>query len=750
MRKLVYFAIGFGAACALSVYYLPTALLLPLAVLLLLLGTGLLLSRKKDWRRVTGMILLGIAAGQLWYGFYDMLLFAPARALDEQVLELTFTAGDYSYDTDYGIGVDGTAEIQGRSYQIRIYLNDAQPLAPGDRVTGTFRLRYTAPGAMEEPTYHSGNGVLFLGYPKGKAEVEINTLSHWKYAPAHLRQRILSLLDELFAADTRGFAKALLLGDTSELGYDVSTDLSVSGLRHVAAVSGLHVSILFSVIYLFIGKRRVLTALIGIPVLMLFAAMAGFSASIVRAGIMQCLMLLALALKREYDPPTALAFAALVILVWNPLSITSVGFQLSVASVAGIFLFAKRIHKWLTDKKRLGKWNGKKPFGWILNRISASVSISLGALISTTPLTAVYFGSVSLLSTLTNILCLWVITLLFCGIIVSLLLALLWLPAAKGLAWILSWLVRYVLGVSGAVASVPFAAVYTESIYVVAWLVLCYCLLGIFLLSKEKRPGILLCCAVLSLCAALLASWTEPLLDDYRVTVLDVGQGQCVLLQSDGRTYMVDCGGDYDVEAADLAASTLLSQGIAKLDGLILTHYDNDHVGAAAYLLHRVPAQVLILPDVTQEDYWEQPLFDNHTGQVVRGEDDIQISWEDSVITVYPGKRKVSGNESSLCVLFHTEKCDILITGDRDIMGEQILLKEAALPQLDALVVGHHGAATSTGEGLLEALKPRYALISVGEGNRYGHPDQEVLDRLTHYGCIVRRTDREGTICFRG
>ena len=98
----------------------------------------------------------------------------------------------------------------------------------------------------------------------------------------------------------------------------------------------------------------------------------------------------------------------------------------------------------------------------------------------------------------------------------------------------------------------------------------------------------------------------------------------------------------------------------------------------------------------------------------------------------------------------HTEKCDILITGDRSTTGESFLLRTAQLPQLDALIVGHHGSANSTGEELLAATWPATAVISVGEGNRYGHPAQEVLDRLMAYGCTIRRTDLEGTIILRG
>ena len=750
MRKLMWFSIGFCAACVLGVYLLPRSIAFLLGLLLLVMGVALLCLRRKDWVRISAVICIGIAIGLLWYRLYDATKLSSVRSVDGEIRTITIECNDFSFESDYGITADAVTEVAGKHCQVRFYLNQKLQLSPGDRVTGEFRLRYTAPGGKDDPTYHSGNGILLLAYPKGDHTIFPAQDRPVRYLPAYLRQYLLNLITDMFPTDGSAFAKALLLGDTSELSYETESDLTASGIRHVAAVSGLHVSILFSLVYLFSGKRRILTVFVGIPVLLIFAAMAGFSPSIVRASLMQLLMLLALLFKREYDPPTALAFAVLVMLTVNPLTVTSTGFQLSVASVAGIFLFCGRINSWLQDPRRLGKWKKNKQLTKLVNGFTSSVSISLSALIATTPLTAWYFGSVSLLSAVTNLLCLWVVTILFCGIIVACILGAMWMPLGKGMAWLLGWLIKYILSIAKIVASLPVSVVYTKSPYVVAWLVFVYILLFIFVFSKEKRPAILSCCAILSLCIVLLASWVEPLLDNYRVTLLDVGQGQCVLLQSKGKTYMVDCGGDYDEDVADSAAAMLLSQGITHLDGIILTHYDKDHVGAAAYLLYRVGADVLILPDGDEAQAWDPVLLKHHTGEVLRGDKELQIGWSDAEITVYPSWNTESSNESSLCVLFQTEKCAILITGDRSTVGEEVLVKTVTLPQLDALVVGHHGAASSTGTALLEATRPKTALISVGEDNAYKHPSEQVLDRLISYGCQIRRTDIEGTIIFRG
>ena len=171
MRKLMWFGIGFCAAFALCVYLLPAQLLLPAGLLLLVLGVVLLCLHKKGWMRIAAVICIGLSVGHLWYGVYDTVYLKPARKLDGEHVMLTLEAKDYSFDTDYGITVDGVTRIADRRYHVRMYVNQREPLSPGDTVTGEFRLRYTAPGGKEDPTHHSGNGTLLLAYPKGEHTV---------------------------------------------------------------------------------------------------------------------------------------------------------------------------------------------------------------------------------------------------------------------------------------------------------------------------------------------------------------------------------------------------------------------------------------------------------------------------------------------------------------------------------------------------------------------------------------------------
>lgn len=743
MRKLMWFSIGFAAACAFGAYWYVDWLLTAAAVIAVL---GILLAVATYWvkpLRIGAAFCFGAALGLCWFSVYDSMFLQTAREVDGQTVSVTMVVLDYSYDTDYGAAFDADILFDGQTCKARVYLNEDLELEPGNRVIGNFKFQITT-GSSEDVTYHRGNGVFLTASQRSDVIVERFWTVPLRCYPAVWAKKIQNIIQKAFPEDTFGFAQALLLGDRSGIDYKTSTNFKVSGISHIIAVSGLHVSILFSLIYIITGRRRWSTALVGIPVVLIFAAMVGFSPSVTRAAIMQILMILAMLVNKEYDPPTALSFAGLLMMIINPLVISSVSFQLSFSCMMGIMLSNQPIQLWLMDQKRLGRFRGK-----IINWLSSGIAVSVSASVFTVPLVAVYFETISLVSLLTNLLTVWIVSFIFYGTLLVCILGLIHSGAAAAVAWVVAWPIRYVLWVSDILASFPLAAVYTKSVYIVIWLVFVYILLGIFLLLRCKPVGEMAGLVVLTLCLCIGLSWAEPMTDDFRMTMLDVGQGQAILLQSEGKTYLVDCGGDYDEETADIVSETLLSQGIRRLDGIVLTHYDGDHSGGAAYLLSRIDTDLLLLPHSNDAGGVGAYLAEIVEDGVWRIKKDTVLSFGNAKLTLFAPISYNSGNESSMSVLFQTEKCAILITGDMGEDGERLLMKYHELPQVDVLVVGHHGSKYSTSELLLETVCPSFAFISVGE-NSYGHPAQVILDRLVQYGCIIYRTDENGTIIYRG
>lgn len=742
------FAIGFALACVVGVYWFNGFWLLLLAAGCLSAAIPLFCVRLKC-TRLMAMILAGCVAGFAWNWTYDSFYLSDARNYDGKTVQTQIEIVDYCYETDYGVAAEGRTDLAGNSYRVIVYLDSYEQLQPGDRATGSFRLRYTANGGEKAPTYHQGKGIFLLAYAEGNLQYDLADEIPSQYFAARMRNWLVLQMDAMFPEDTVGFVRALLLGDSSKLSYEVDSDFRVSGIRHMIAVSGMHVSILFSVVYLFGGRNRLVGFFLGVPLLFVFAALSGFTPSVIRACIMQALMLLSLLVNKEYDPPTALAFSALTMLAINPLTITSVGFQLSVACQIGMFLFCGPIQEYLYKWKLFSVAKGSSIRARLTRWFVGSVSVSVSVLIPTAPLCAYYFEMVSIVSILTNLLTMWVVTIIFYGILLCCAVGAIWLPLGKALAWAISWLMRYVMLAAKWLARMPLSAVFTESVYVIGWLVLCYVLLLVFFLAKKKYTGILIACLCASLSVAVMAAWAEPRTDSFRFTVLDVGQGQCLLLQNGSKTYVIDCGSDQPKKAADRAAAVLRSHGVYKLDGLILTHYDSDHANAAQYLLYRIPAETLYLP-VTDDLEGMAVFAQQYSDSIEWITRDTQITDGDLQISLWPATEYTSSNESSMCVLCQVDNCDILITGDRLHSGERALLEDHELPDLEILVLGHHGSKNATSLELLKATMPDAAVISVGQDNRYGHPSPETLNRLLLFGCYIYRTDQMGTVIFKG
>ncbi len=746
MRKIMWFTIGYAIACGLGTYLVRDSGILLAGAVCLLLLLGLIRFREHPVVKRGLVVLLGCAVGCGVFFGYEWLVLQPAAALDGQAVEVTIRATGYSWETKYGVACDGVMELNDRDYKVRFYLNEDRTVEPGDLVRTRAKLRLTDEGGQQEPTFHRTSGVLLLAYQRGDDLILEETPRSLKELPAIWAERLKGIIDSSFPADTFAFAKALLLGDKTDLTWDRSRDFSLSGISHIVAVSGLHVSILFAFVGMVTGKRRYLLLIVGVPVLLFFGAMAGFTASVTRAVIMQLLLLLALAVNREYDPPTALSFACLVMLLQCPLTIAGIGFQLSVASVAGIFLFYPKLSEWL---KNWLPGKGKTLRGRMERFFTSSVAVTLSATVMTVPLTAIHFGIVSLVGMVTNLLVLPVVSLIFYGVMAVCVLGCVHSGAAAFLAKLVSWPIRFELAVAKGLGGLPLASVYTASPYIVIWLVFLYGLLLWLLVSKKKRPGLVLGLGILGLCIGLLLSFAEPLTCAYRVTVLDVGQGQCIILQSEGSTFLVDCGGRRGEEAADIAAEQLLSQGITRIDGLILTHYDRDHAEGVEFLADRVRIERVYLPGTDDTDGCLQSVL-NAVPEQIPVESGLTISFGDAQIQIFPAKDAGSGNDSCASVLFQRGKCDTLITGDLSADAERQLLSDYDLPDLEVLIVGHHGSKYSTCEELLTTTAPDAAIISVGAENSYGHPTDEVLERLKNAGSVVYRTDLHGTITYRG
>ena len=752
MRKLVWFAGAFSTAVFLAVYLLPEGLLLPAGAACALAALlGLLL--RGDRRRRMMLACLGLAAGLAWTGTYGQLTHAPAQALAGTEGTISATAADWPRETAYGSSVlVYLRPEEGLPISTRLYLDDPSPdLRPGDTLTVPAELRLADTIAGEHTDYYYAKGILLVAYGEGEAEVSRPVRPPWWTWPAYAARALEDSVARAFHGWAAPLITALITGEDAGMDGGEYAALRRTGLSHVISVSGLHVSFLAGCLAALLGAWRRRTAVISIALMFFFAAAVGNTPAVLRAAFMQSMLLLAPLVGREDDRATSLFTILMLLLAANPYAAASVSLQLSFAAVAGIYLFTGP----LNDRLRALLPSEPKGFWPRLGRLAgefvfASLSTTLGAIVFTTPLTAVYFHSVSLIAPLANLLTLWAFSLAFLGgLAVSL--AGLALPALAGvLAWPVSLAVWFVQKVTAALARLPFASVSTQSVYLRLWLALVYGLLLLYLLwrGEKKRPLVPIGLGTAALCGALVLNAAAQTGGALTVSVLDVGQGLSVALTSGGRTALVDCGGTGSADPGDVAADYFQDLGLRRIDLVVLTHYHEDHAGGVPELLNRLDVGLLILPDVEEDDPLRaeitalaaergvETLFGSETTGVERGE---------AALIIYGPLGTGGGNEEGLSILCTAGDFDALITGDMNSAVEHRLVKYGNLPDIELLVAGHHGSKYSTSEELLLETKPETAVISTGY-NTYGHPAPETLERLAAAGCDIYRTDWSGTV----
>lgn len=747
MRKLACFSFAFAAGVLPNLFGAPRWVCCVLLVLFAV--TAVVFGRWKGLReRAAAICAAGLCAGLLWSAVYNHFVIDRAEAMAGERCVFSVELSAYPEPRSYGCSVSGYVERDGVRARATVYLGTYdESWKPGDVLTGTGTLESSADGDRESRWYGRSVGIPMQALLFHGITVEAVQSVPARYWPAVLSHRLKQTAEAIFPADVLGYVRALLTGEKSGLSYQHKSDLQIAGVYHALAVSGMHVSILMSVMACLTMRNRRLYPLIGIPVLVCYCLLLGGVSSVVRASVMQAFLMAAAFFRRESDAPTALGASLLLLTAINPWCLLNIGLQLSFLATAGILAFQHRIQMLLMSRKP----KHLRDFWYWVTGVAAT---TLSALVLTLPLLSWHFGMISMLTVLSNLLMVPAITAAFalgffvCGI------GFFSLPAASVLALPVTGLLRYVAWCAHGLAGLPFAAVYPDTPYLILWLCFAYGML-LWLLLRKKTTGrtwrMSFGWITVTLCISLLCTWQDGRSSSVSFTALDVGQGQCLFFRSGDATAAVDCGGSYGDEAGEILARTLLSGGQNRLHYLILTHYDLDHTGGVRQLLYRIRVDCLLMPDIDRDSEVRQELeaLAADCGTTVRYvTGDLTIDFGAGTLQVFAPVSREGGNESSLSILGSFGDYDLLVTGDMTMSAEERLLERHGLPDIELLVAGHHGSRYSTGADLLSALTPELVVISVGE-NSYGHPDPSVLERIATAGAEVLRTDQNGTITVR-
>lgn len=755
MRRLALACTSFSAAVFLAFYLLTPALCLGGILLSLLLGLGALFFRGER-RLFLLLVFLPFAAGLFATNLNHHQKTLPARALSGESLVIEARVTDYPVNSRHttAVNVRLTGESTPRlSAQLITFDGSLERLSPGDEIRVPVKLKTADERFGERFFGRNAENIYLICYLEGEIEVTGKWPFSALYFPESLAKAVKEKALEVFPEQTAPFLLALLTGDRELLADDTElySALSTAGVMHVIAVSGMHLAFLVGFIRLLVRRKRA-AAVVSLLTIWLFVPFSGGSPSVVRSAFMFTTVLIAPILRRENDAFTSMAAILAILLLQNPAACASVSLQLSFGAMLGMLIVTPRLYAVFKPRERRKEQGIFMKIGLAVWRAAAaSLAASLGATVFTAPLVALYFGYVSLVGILVNLLIFWAVSLGFISGYLACILGFVWLLPAKLLGWLAGLSSSFIIGVVKASTHVPYGVLYARSGLVLLWLGLVYLIFILCYAGRRKsgfRPVFPLCLTVISLCCLILLTEWSAGRGESSVTLVDVGQGSSLVIEDGAATAVIDCGGKGALtNAGDRVSSLLLSRGRRQLDLLLLTHFDEDHVNGAVRLMSRVPVRQLIIPGGWEENTERAALLQmaEAKGTQVQTVSKIaEISADNLQITCYPG---YSRKEKSLLYLVRIGDVETLVTGDAESSEEKKLLAAHSLPDGELLVAGHHGSKHSSSEELISAFRAEYALVSSGY-NSYGHPTEEALNRFAQAGMQIYRTDQMGDIRF--
>lgn len=639
------------------------------------------------------------------------------------------------------------------------------------------------PGEFDYPGWLRAQGVVAILHARGPAawrEEGPGNLGFLSALPSRLRGSFLRLARRHLPPAQAAVLEGMVLGAREDLPPDLEEAFRRSGLAHLLAVSGSNVALVAGTVGAALAWAGALSSrLAALLAIWLFAATAAGGPSVERAAVMASVLLAARLLGRRSEPLNNLALAVLALTARNPSSWEDLGFWLSVTATAGILGLGATL-SWRLG----GGWLEADRPGFLakfLRSAGEMWAVTLAAQAAVFPVSLLYFPQFSLVAPLSNLLALPLVGVVTVGGVAAALGAALH-PALALLFWPLGILLEILVTLARFFAHLPGAAV---PFPVPRWPhLLAYYLLLAWACGWVRwsalppagpwtRPRLLLAallCAVL----AELVLISAPPRRVLQVAFLSVGQGDATLFYLPGGPALLVDGGPagerYDA-GEDTIVPFLRRRGIRRLDLLVITHGHADHAGGAAAVLARVPVREVWLGPGTEGEYaclrregMGDPSFPGGGTPIFLApragtRQRLAPGWEVAVLhphAAFPGAEPPAPtlpadlpgeNDLSLVLLVTYGRVRFLLAGDIERAGEEALLARFSGP-VEVLKVPHHGGAASAGWPLLQALRPRYAVVQVGS-NPFGHPHPATLERLGRAGARVFRTDHQGAVLAR-
>ncbi len=659
--------------------------------------------------------------------------------------------------------VEKDTTIQIRAGKVIVYLKKELEveLKSGYKVRVTGKLMdikpATNPGEFDAYLYYKAIGVEELISAKS-IKVLDNRVNVFKVFLNNIRVSGLERLSIIYEKEEAAFLSAALFGAKNlieDKDYNLYRD---SGMAHLLAISGLHISILGMSVYFLLRKKAkfnfIVSGLLASILLLMYSGLVGGGVSVIRAVTMLITVFVAEYLGRSYDLLSAACFSAVIILIISPFQIFQISFLLSFLAVISISIGTYLVKYFKFNKKGI-KYS-----------ILQSIVISITVQICTLPIISYFFFSFSIYSVILNIFVIPLMALVIWSAIGAVFISFFSFKLSifiSGLSVYILKLYRFLAQLS---LSFPFAKVLTGRPSLIKILIyyLVLVLMG-FLIKKNKKVfkrDIYKLCS-LTFAYMLFIIMLLPItftIKKTKITYLDIGQGDSIIVESGNENILIDSGSTTNKQAGRFILEPVAkSKAIKRFDKVFLTHADRDHTNAFLWLIENVKdidINKVYLPTMAkgakEYSYIVESLENANIDieYIEAGFKFFTNAGSFECIWPYGGHEEITKevNEQSITLLYNEKDFSALFTGDSGKVSEEVYVPEnlEKLKNLTCLKVGHHGSFSATSKTLVLAATPKYAVISCAKNNTYGHPHREVLERLEVNNVDVFETDKNGAV----
>lgn len=582
-------------------------------------------------------------------------------------------------------------------------------------------------------------------------KVDEKTLPWYENMKLKFTDHVELACDTYLEKQNSSIMKAILLGQSSYLEEQEYNKFKDLGLTHIMAVSGLHIgiiSIFLITLLAYLGVERKTNTILTLIIIWIYGFLIGYPPSVLRALIMFTLLFYSKVIFRRYDSINTLFFAMFIILSINPLWLFDIGFQLSFGATFFItFLTPILRTKFYPYNKKLG------------TSLYAILSVQIGL----APILFYYFNSISIISILGNFI---LIPILSKSVVLGFSL-LIFSYFSSGISSIIGKILNLLLNInyfiSEGIYGLPLGKIRFSSPNIIGVFLYYFIVFSIFKIIKlDVFDNFINKAIIFYLIICILFTAIIPFIENgVCIHFIDVGQGDCILIEDGNRFYLVDTGGsifgNFDI-GENILLPYLVKKGIFTLDGVFITHFHDDHCKSLSTLIKNINIKKVFIGYENKDNKLYTNIVNTSREESVpiyklsKG-DKVFIN-EDSYIEVlspleeFISKNRENENNLSLVLLLRSFGRKTLLTGDIEEAAETHLLENMSgkKGKIDFLKVPHHGSNTSSGENFIDFFHPDYAFIQVGENNSFNHPNEEVLKRYERRNIKVFRTDESGLI----